>query len=597
MKTKAIISLFLCLLLLWGCGSATVGSDPTEGSKPPIGTLFPSQSGIADVDTLFTDRDLSGTYDKEKAVRIHFEEGAVSAGNGVTVTGTSAAITKEGTYIVTGSCSDGVLAVYVPKDAKVQLVLEGVTLCSKTGAAIHVIQADKVFVTLAPGSQNVLSNGGSFENDGESNVDAVIFSKEDLTINGSGSLRVTSPAGHGIVSKDELTMAGGSIAVTSASHGVSGKDNVCITATQLQIASGKDGIHGDNPEDAALGFVYIKDGNITIDAQGDGISASSILQIDGGVFDITTGGGSENGKDHTSDGWGGMPGGNMPGGRPGGRAASQTDTEDSSSIKGLKATAALLVNGGVFTMDCADDAIHSNGNITVTAGTLTIESGDDGFHADETLHISGGTIVIAEGYEGLEGLDILVSGGDISITSSDDGINAAGGTDESGFGGNRGDGFGGGFGGMMGGGASNGSITISAGKVFIFAGGDGIDANGSLLISGGEVVIHGPTTGDTSVLDFDSSGIITGGTFIGTGGKMMAQTFTSSENQGVISVSVGSNVAAGTQILLRDSSGNVVLDITPNQNFAIVILSCPEIVKGETYTITVGTASGEFEAK
>ena len=596
MKTKAIMSLFLCLLLLWGCGSAPGGSNPAGGSEP-IGTLSPSQSSTLDVDALFTERDLAGTYDEEKAERIHFEAGAVSAGNGVTVTGTTAAITKEGTYIVTGSCSDGALAVYAPKDAKVQIVLEGVTLCSKTGAAIHVIQADKVFVTLAPGSQNELSNGGSFENDGESNVDAVIFSQEDLTINGSGSLTVTSLAGHGVVSKDELTIAGGNVIVTSASHGLSGKDNICITASTLNIASGKDGIHGDHQEDASLGFVYIKDGTLTLDAQGDAISASSILQIDGGVFVITTGGGSENGKDHTSDGWGGMPGGNMPGGRPGGRAASQDGTEDSTSIKGLKATASVFVNDGTFTMDCADDAIHANGNVTIAGGSFTIETGDDGFHADETLTICGGTIVIAESYEGLEGLDILVSGGNISITSSDDGINAAGGQDESGFGGNRGDGFGGGFGGMMGGGASNGSITISGGEIFIFAGGDGIDANGSVLISGGEVTIHGPTTGDTSVLDFDTSGTITGGTFIGTGARTMAQTFSASQNQGVISVSVGNNVAAGTQILLTDSAGNVVLDVTPNQNFAIVILSCPNIQKGETYTITVGTASGSFTAE
>ena len=118
-----------------------------------------------------------------------------------------------------------------------------------------------------------------------------------------------------------------------------------------------------------------------------------------------------------------------------------------------------------------------------------------------------------------------------------------------------------------------------------------------VLISGGEVTIHGPTTGDTSVLDFDTSGTITGGTFIGTGARTMAQTFSASQNQGVISVSVGNNVAAGTQILLTDSAGNVVLDVTPNQNFAIVILSCPNIQKGETYTITVGTASGFFTAE
>ena len=258
MKVKVSISIVLCVLLLWGCASVPGGSNPTGGTETPIGTLSPSQSGTLDVESLFTDRDLSGTYDADHGEKIRFEaDSAVASTDSVTVNGTSAVITKEGTYVITGSCENGVLAVYAPKDAKVQLVLDGLTLENQTGAAIHVIQADKVFVTLAPGSQNALSNGGSFENlEESSNVDAVIYSKEDLTINGSGTLTVTSPAGHGIVSKDELTVCGGDIIVTSASHGFSGKDNICITAANVQIASGKDGIHGDNQEDASLGFVY-----------------------------------------------------------------------------------------------------------------------------------------------------------------------------------------------------------------------------------------------------------------------------------------------------------------------------------------------------
>ena len=580
MYRKTLCILLLLSLLLSGCSRETP-ENPSQGTVPnAAGT---PQSTVADPSKLFTDRDLSGTYDASGSTQILFDGGKITAGASVTVSGSTATITQAGTYILRGSAEDGRVAVSVPKDAKVQLVLDGIDLTSTDGAAIHILQADKVFLTLAQGSVNLLANGGTFADAEETGVDAVIFSKEDLTINGTGSLCVTSPAGHGIVSKDDLTITGGTYEITTSAHGISGKDSICIADADVTIAAGKDGIQAEHDEDAALGYVYILDGMYHIDAQGDGISASSWLQVDGGTYEILTGGGYVNGEDHVSDNWGNMggrPGGMGGGGRLGGRSAATDTAEDSSSIKGLKAGTDLFLNGGSFSIDSADDAIHSDGNVAVAGGVFLVSSGDD--------------ITISHSYEGLEGLNIAVSGGKISITSSDDGINAAGGTDASGFGGNRNDPFGGGFG--MGG-ASNGSITVSGGETFIFAGGDGIDSNGSLTMSGGKLTIHGPTTGDTSVLDYDTTATISGGTFIGTGAMMMAQTFSASENQGLISVSVGGTVPAGTQITLTDAGGNTVLTVTPDQNFAIVILSTPQIVKGDNYTVTIGTASGTFRAE
>ena len=155
--------------------------------------------------------------------------------------------------------------------------------------------------------------------------------------------------------------------------------------------------------------------------------------------------------------------------------------------------------------------------------------------------------------------------------------------------------FGGGMmgGGMMGG-SGSGSIVISGGNLYINASGDGIDANGTLTVSGGYVAVWGPTQGDTATLDYDVSGVITGGTFIGTGASSMAQTFSDS-GQGVIALTVG-NQSAGTQITLTDSEGNVVLTHAPELSFGVVILSSPDIIKGESYTITVGSAQGTFSA-
>lgn len=145
---------------------------------------------------------------------------------------------------------------------------------------------------------------------------------------------------------------------------------------------------------------------------------------------------------------------------------------------------------------------------------------------------------------------------------------------------------------LVGGGAENGSKASSDN----FGGfmGDGLDANGTLEISGGHTTVVGPTQGDTATLDYDKSGIVIGGTFIGTGAQGMAQSFSDSE-QGVIAISVG-NQSAGTKIVLKDKSGKTIIEHSPELNFAVVILSSPDIKKGETYTISVGSESGEFKA-
>ena len=134
---------------------------------------------------------------------------------------------------------------------------------------------------------------------------------------------------------------------------------------------------------------------------------------------------------------------------------------------------------------------------------------------------------------------------------------------------------------------SNGSIVISGGTLNIQSSGDGLDANGTLEISGGHTTVAGPTRGDTATLDYDKTGIITGGTFIGTGASGMAQSFSDSE-QGVIGVNAG-NQSAGTQILLKDEKGSTIFRYTPPLDFAVVILSDPQLEKGKSYQLTIGS--------
>lgn len=550
--------------MLVGCSQATKSSSVSTPSEPSTDT------------EMFTERDRRADYDADTATRIDLN-----------TTSSPVNITEEGVYVLSGSLSGRVI-VDAPDTAKVQIVLDNATLTDPTSAALEIRQADKVFITLAENSQNTLENGGTFA---EEQVDGALFSKADLTLNGTGSLTVISPSGHGIVGKDDLVITGGAYIINCASHGLDANDSIRVADASFTVSAGKDGLHAENNDDAQKGFVYLESGNFTLTAEGDGISAAHTLTVLDGTFTVTAGGGSENGTKTASDNYGGfmgggMPGGMMPpgggGGRPRTTSAVIDTTEESTSMKGLKSGADLKICGGTFTIDSADDAIHANASLAITGGRFDIASGDDGIHAEETLSISAGTIAVSESYEGLEALHVQVSGGTVKIHASDDGINAAGGVDNSGM-------FGGG---RMG--VGNGSIVISGGDISINASGDGIDANGSLEITGGRTVVCGPTMGDTATLDYDSTAVISGGTFIGTGASGMAQTF-SGGSQGVIALQVGQQTA-GTLIRITDSSGRELIRHEPELNFAVVILSSPDMVGGEEYTVAVGELSETFKA-
>ena len=559
MKYIAVITLIL-MLLVTGCQKKEDTPDAAE-----------SNTGV-DVSDMFTEGDLDTDYDD--AVTIELDgDSAKASSDTVKIEDGSVIITEEAIYRISGSYN-GMITVNAGEKDKPQLVFDSVDITSDTSAALYILEADKVVVTLE--GDNTLTNGGSFEAIDDNNIDAAVFSKQDLTFNGTGTLKVDSPVGHGIVCKDDLVFAGGVYTVNSASHGIDANDSLRITDSAFTVDSGKDALRAENSYDTTLGFVYIEGGSFTLDAEGDGISAGAYVQIDGGEFDITTGGGSGNASQQTSGGWGGYMGGYF----------NDTATEDSTSIKGIKASADIIINGGSYKIDSADDAVHSNLNITVNDGDFDISCGDDGFHADETLIMNAGTVDIKECYEGLEAFEVTVKDADISVYASDDGINAAGGNDESGYGGYRG-------GDMFGGGMDNGGvITIEGGKLYLNASGDALDSNGELYIKGGEVIVSGPTQGDTAIVDFATEGIISGGTFIGTGGNAMNECFDSDSTQGVIMVSASGS--ADTQITLTDSEGNTLIERTSDQSFSCIILSCSEITEGGVYTLTVGSDSIEI---
>lgn len=608
MKTikSSFALVFALLLLLTGCGKTST----KEEEKNPSST-----KALIDETDMFTDNDYKTDYDKNNCVSIKLNGDSISCdSNAVSISGTTISIKQEADYLFSGTLNNGMIIINADDKAKPHLIFDGVSITSNSSAPLYILEAEKVFVTLEKDTENTLANEGTFTAIDDNNIDGTVFSKQDLTFNGSGNLTVTSPSGHGIVCKDDLVFTGGTYTINSASHALDANDSVRLTNCTMKMTTGKDGIHAENTDDTSLGFVYMKDGSFNITSEGDGISAGTTLQINDGTLDIVSGGGSANAEKQTSDFWGGFMGGGMRGNRkepmnrPGENFTPEqapstgdvTATDDSStSIKGLKSSGDLLIKGGTFTLDSADDAVHSNASLTINNGSFNIASGDDAFHADDTLSITKGAIDISTCYEGLEALHINVSGGDIKLVASDDGLNAAGGADESGLAGPRGnDNFGapGGMGGgMAGSSSSNGSIVVSGGNLYINSSGDGMDANGTLEITGGNTIIVGPTHGDTATLDYDKSGVITGGTFIGTGATGMAQSFGNSE-QAVITMKT-SEQSAETSLILKDSNGKVLLSRKPELSYSFIIISSPELVKGERYTIEIGSSSTQVQAQ
>lgn len=586
---KRFIRLFCVLLslgtVLWGCGKKEPSPSDGEGGEPSVQVTEDFEKREEE---LFDQADYNTDFDEASSVRITLKgSSAESSSDSVRIADGRVVITAEATYLIEGSLENGMIVVDADKSASPHLIFRGVSVTNSSSAALYLKSAKHVILTLTEGTDNRLASTGSYTAIDDANIDGAVFSKGNLILNGTGSLRVESASGHGIVVKDDLTVTGGSYTVDAAGHGLDVNDSLRVDGASLSLKTGKDGIHVENTEDVSLGYLFFADGSVSAESAGDGISASSTVEIKAGSFSLLTGGGSANSqKNHTESG------GMMP---PGMR---QTTTKtDTVSAKGLKAEGGILVDGGTITVDSADDAIHSGKNVTVRGGTLTLKTGDDGMHADEKMQIVGGSIQISESYEGLEAIDLLLAGGEIHMVCRDDGINAAGGNDEgeeTDFYDDRAPD------GMpprpgMSGVSSNGSVTISGGTIYIRASGDGIDANGTLTVSGGRITVCGPATGDTATLDFDRSGGISGGTFIGTGGSFMAQTFSES-SQGVISLNVGQQ-AAGTTVTLADGKGNVLLSHAPELPFSVVILSCPDMEIGESYTVTVGIFSEEFEAE
>lgn len=469
-------------------------------------------------------------------------------GDSVSVTGTGAAvdqrivtITAAGTYRLSGEITDGQIAVNAGKEDEIRLILDGFTISNASSSAVYGIKSGSITITTEEGTDNYISDGTQYqyEEEGADEPDAAVFSKDDIILEGSGTLTVTGNYGCGIRSKDDLTVKSGTYVIDAVQDAMKGKDSVEIEGGTFTLNAGEDGIQASNDEEEDKGYVKISDGTFSITAAAKGIKAETLLEVTGGTIEI----------------------------------------------------------------DSEDDAVHCNGDVNITGGTFTIATGDDGIHADNQVVIDDGTITIIESYEGIEGLTIDINGGVIDVTSEDDGLNAAGGNDGSGNDGSGNDGSGnlesgmegrpGGPGGAFG--STEGAyIKITGGEIKVSASGDGIDSNGDFYMEGGTVIVEGPTDNGNGTLDYDGTGTISGGTFMGTGSSGMLQSFSSDSTQNVIVVYFAETKTAGTEWALTSGDETVMLSGNPDKEYSSLIISSPELKDGETYQLAAGEESKEI---
>ncbi len=604
-----------------GCAAAGVSSDSASdvaavSSEESSFESVAADFDVSNLDLSYSNRDADASYDDSSATHIALSNSSIDVdGSGAQAGGAVVTITSEGTYVVSGELSDGQLVVDAPDDAKVQIVLAGATIHNEDGPAIYVKNADKCFVTLADGAENTLSDGADYALEEDSDEPyATLFSRCDLTINGSGVLNVEANYRHGICSKDDLVVTGGTINVTAVEDALRGRDSVKIADGTFKLVAGGDAIKSNKDTKATKGFVSITGGTFSIQADGKAVRAKTYIGVSGGSFDVTSG----------------------------------------------------------------DDAFHSDLEMAISGGTFSVSAGDDAFHAETVLAIDDGTIDVASCYEGYEAEKVYVNGGTTHIVAIDDALNASaadlsdgdsstseGEADMPGMPSGAGDagagqdldaldkgqalgasdgaapdapngsgeassagqgqgapgqggaapngeapqggepqqgapqngevpeqpGGGGGQEGFAGGNAPGQAdddclIQINGGYLVIDAQGDGVDSNGNVEVTGGVLLVNGTTSDGDAAFDYDGEATITGGTVVMVGSTGMAQSFSGGTQPFLFGTGVSGN--AGDTVAIADGSGNVVASLTASKAFSMVCASSPALAEGGSYSVVVG---------
>ena len=460
---KRLAGMFLALMLIIMPFAGCTAQDA-------VGTTVTEASSALQIDsTYFTDRDSKIDYEESTASKIVLSSTTAKiTGDGAKLEDKTVKITKEGTYILSGS-SDGLNVVVEAADTeKVWLVFDNLSM-KGVSAPIQVLTADKVFITLAKGSTNTIEDIETAENE---ELNAAIYSKSDLTINGSGKLIVNGKYEHGIKSSDDLKMLGGSFVITAANDGLNANDALNIKDSVIEISAKGDGIHSDKN-------VYIDGKSLNIKESEEG--------IEGKVVDIVSG-----------------------------------DIDIKSSDDGINAT-----DSSLKTDNLPADVQEKIKNRPERPEGEAVPEGE--MQRPEGMPHGAG-------FENQEGTEIIIRGGDLYIDAS----------------------------------------------------GDGIDSNGNLTVSGGKVVIEGSGGRGDGAIDYNGTGLVTGGEVLALGGSDMLQSFSSESAQSHIVVTAKESIAVGAKITIKDEAGKVLYEHINKKAFSALVYSSKDLVKSKNYTVQIG---------
>ena len=641
-ETGAVVSLLLASSLAFGgCGTAVTSSssvnaesastestgetsadnaaatsestDSENAMESASDINFDLELTESTIDTEFTDREKSGSYKVSEAVKITLNKTtATVSGSGVKADGSTITITEEGVYIVSGTLEDGQIIVDASDSDKVQIVLDGVNINCETNAAIYVREADKVFITLAENSSNTLGGGNEYTQIDDNTVDGVIFSKSDLVCNGTGSLTIEADYKHGIVSKDDLVITGGTYKITAADNGITAKDQLKILDGSFDIDAANSAVKAKNADNAELGNIYIAGGIFTIEAEQDGFHATGSIVVDDGTITVNSGDDGFHAELDTII-----------------RGGTILVEKSNEGLEGKR----VVVNGGDITVNASDDGINAansgddgaNAANSGDGGVNAANSGDDGANAtnpganaagsgdddsnaassnnDSSAAVNSGDDSsisgAADGKEPPQMPPDTENGSDMQPSQDFDPENAP-------SGGNAPQNFDPGNapsdgdapqmmqGGPGGGGNSELYIKITGGTLTVSADGDGLDSNGGLLVTGGTTIVYGPTSDGDSALDYDGSAIVSGGILAAIGSAGMVESFDEASTQPVITYYCTETQSADTTITLTDSDGSALFTVTPEKAYASIVLTCPEMKLDATYTLAAGTDNEEI---
>lgn len=612
---KIIFTILLslsALLLLSACKDNSIEETTTTTEEIILSTT-------QNVTVATTEATTENSTDEKIDTYIALEDDKTTInGKGVAFSDGTVTITEPGTYSLSGTLTDGKIFINTEdEDKKVKLYFNGVNIGCSTDAPIFIENSPKeTVIILAEGSMNNLSDTErTVPTDSSDYATAVIYAKDDLQIEGKGTLNITGNFNKGIFSKNDIQIRGGTVNITAADDGIRGKDGVEISDGTINITCGGDGIRTSEVEEENRGDILLSGGTVNVTSDLDGIQAVGNLSITGGNINIVSGGGSTGTVTNSADmGFGGMggPGGNRgdKGGsgnhgnifdiigsgdrnQPPDSSSEDAATETEASTKGIKATKDITISSADITISACDDAIHAT-NVTVDSGTFSLKSDDDGIHADKDTTINDGDINIDFSYEGIEGMTITFNGGSTVLTSADDGLNAASedtsetsaDTDPYSFGmGGRG-----GMGGMEY--TSSCQIYINGGYIRMDANGDGVDSNGDVTMKDGTLIVYGPTNSGNGALDYAGTFRMNGGLLLAVGASGMAQSVTADGDVQVLGFNCYREANALT--VITDEKDNNIIGFKVPKAYSNVIFASDKVDTSKTYSVYDG---GSFSSE